>query len=309
MTDYDLMVVGDVNPDLVLRGDAWPEFGQVEQLVDDAQLVIGGSGAIMACGSARLGLRTVLCGVIGDDLFGRFMMDALRDAGVDRGGVAVAGDNRTGLSVILSRGEDRGVLTFPGSIGELEAGDIDLELARSSRHVHVSSYFLQRGVHAGLPRLFQEAHRAGATTSVDPNWDPSGAWDGGLSELLAEIDVFLPNQAEARSISRMDDTTRATRALAERASAVAVKCGREGALAVEAEEVVRVAAIPSGVVDTIGAGDSFDAGLIAARLAGWPLDRCLRLAVACGSLSTRAVGGTAAQPSMAEAQAAAEVTK
>ena len=49
MTDYDLMVVGDVNPDLVLRGDAWPEFGQVEQLVDDAQLVIGGSGAIMAC--------------------------------------------------------------------------------------------------------------------------------------------------------------------------------------------------------------------------------------------------------------------
>jgi sugar/nucleoside kinase (ribokinase family) len=306
MADYDLVVVGDVNPDLVVRGEVRPEFGQAERLVDDAQLVIGGSGAIMACGAARLDLRTVLCGAVGDDVFGRFMLDALGEAGVDTGGVIVSDGKRTGLSVILSGAADRAILTFAGSIGQLEIGDIDPDLVRSARHLHLSSYFLQRALHDGVLHLFGEAHRAGATTSVDPNWDPNGTWDGALSGLLNETDVFLPNEAEARAVARAVDATDAARALALRAGVVAVKCGPAGAVAVEGEEAVRAAAPAVDVADTIGAGDAFDAGFVAARLSGWPLERCLRLGVACGSLSTRAVGGTSAQPSMAEAQAAVE---
>jgi sugar/nucleoside kinase (ribokinase family) len=173
--------------------------------------------------------------------------------------------------------------------------------------VHVSSYFLQRGLHEGLPSLIEEAHRAGATTSVDPNWDARGGWDGGLLALLSEIDVFLPNETEVRAIAHLEDTDAAARSLADRAGVVAVKCGPGGALAVRGEETVRTEVPPSDVEDTIGAGDSFDAGFIAGRLAGWPLADTLRLAVACGSHSTRGVGGTATQPAMAEARAAAEV--
>jgi sugar/nucleoside kinase (ribokinase family) len=93
----------------------------------------------------------------------------------------------------------------------------------------------------------------------------------------------------------------AARELAEHATAVAVKLGTDGGFAVDAEGVVRSESVPSEVVDTIGAGDSFDAGFLAGRLLGWPLERCLGLAVACGSISTRAAGGTAAQPTLDQA--------
>ena len=309
MAELDVLVLGDLNPDLVLRGDVRPAFGQREQLLDDARLVAGGSGGIMACGAARLGLRTVVCGVVGDDAFGRFMLEELARAGVDTRGVRVTGDAPTGVSVILSDGADRAILTAAGSIGRLDAGDVDPDLVRSARHLHVSSYFLQTRLHAGLPRLFEEARRAGATTSVDPNWDATGEWDAGLSALLPHVDVFLPNEAEARAIGGTGDVGAAARALAATARAVAVKRGAAGAVAVRGEEVVELPPPPADVVDAIGAGDAFDAGFVAGVLAGWPLERCLAVAVACGSLSTRGIGGTAAQPTMAEALALAEASR
>jgi sugar/nucleoside kinase (ribokinase family) len=304
MADFDLLVLGDLNPDLVLRGDVRPAFGQVEKLVDDARLLVGGSGAITACGAARLGLTTAICGAVGDDVFGRFMVEALQSTGVNTDAVTVSGDRPTGLSVILSEREDRAILTSTGSIDALDAAAVDLDLVRSVRHVHLSSYFLQRGLHPGLPALFKEAHRAGATTSLDPNWDAAGSWDGGLRDLLNETDLFLPNQPEARAITGLDDIEETGRALATRAAVVAVKCGAEGGLAVEGNETVRSGSVGGAVVDTIGAGDSFDSGFVLARLAGWPLARCLDVAVACGTLSTRGVGGTATQPTMDEVMAA-----
>ena len=306
MPDFDLLVVGDANPDLIVRGDVTPEFGQAEKLVDRADLVIGGSGAIAACGAARLGLRVAFAGVVGDDVFGRFMLDALTERGVDTTGLVVDPSRPTGLSVVLSKGEDRVTLSALGAIADLRAEMIDHALLRSSRHVHVSSYFLQTGLAADLPPLFRKAREAGGTTSIDPNWDPAGEWDGGLLSLLSQTDCFLPNSVEARSITGVDDIDVAALTLAERGSIVAVKFGQGGGLALWADEVVRSESIPADVVDTTGAGDSFDAGFLAGRLAGLPLSRCLQLAVACGSLSTRAPGGTAAQPTMDEAVAALE---
>lgn len=306
MADFDLLVLGDANPDLVLRGDVRPAFGQVEKLVDDALLVVGGSGAIMACGAARLGVRTAFCGVVGNDLFGRFMVGALSEAGVATDAAIVSDDMPTGLSVILSEGEDRAVLTSVGTVDALGADAVDLDLVRSVRHVHVSSYFLQRTLQAGLPSLFAQAHRAGTTTSVDPNWDVSGRWDDALLALLLETDVFLPNSAEARAIIGLEDVDVAAEALAERSDVVAVKFGQGGGLAIQGGVVVRSEAVAADVVDTTGAGDAFDAGFVAGRLAGWPLARCLQVAVACGSLSTRGIGGTSTQPTMDEALAALE---
>jgi sugar/nucleoside kinase (ribokinase family) len=234
------------------------------------------------------------------------MLDALYDAGVHSAGIVVSADRPTGLSVILLDAEDRAILTSTGTIDSLDAGAVDLDLVRAVRHVHVSSYFLQRGLQAGLPSLFDEAHRAGATTSLDPNWDAGGTWDSGLRDLLPKTDAFLPNAAEALAITETDDVTSAARALAEHAEVVAVKCGREGGLAMRGRETARAAIPPVVPADTIGAGDTFDAAFVAGRLAGWPLDRCLKVAVACGSLSTRGVGGTATQPTMDEALAAVE---
>ncbi|MEX1264090.1 MAG: carbohydrate kinase family protein [Actinomycetota bacterium] len=305
--DLDLLVLGDANPDLVLlRGDVVPIFGQAERLVDEARLTVGGSGAIMACGAARLGLRVAFAGVVGDDLFGSYMREQLAVRGVDVAGLIIDADHPTGLTVVLSTGDDRAMLTSPGSIGELRASLIDSDLLRAARHVHVSSYFLQAGLAPDLPELLAGVRAGGASTSLDPNWDPSGEWDGGLHALLPAIDVLLPNEAEAALLAHTSDLDSAIASLRSRGPILAVKAGDRGAIAAGPGERVRVAGVPVDAVDTTGAGDSFDAGFVAAMLGGEPLERCLALANACGALSTRAVGGVDAQPTMQQALDAIE---
>jgi sugar/nucleoside kinase (ribokinase family) len=299
----DVLVLGDANPDLVLRGDVEPEFGQAERLVEEGTLVVGGSGAIFACGAARLGLSVAFVGVVGDDALGRFMLDALRERAVDTSACVVAPGRPTGVSVILARGDDRAILTSRGTIADLDGSLVNRDLLRSVRHVHASHYFLQTKLREDLPVIFDEAHRAGATTSVDPNFDPAGEWNGGLLELLHLTDVFLPNAEEARRISGMDDAEKACVSLAERGPVVAAKMGAEGGLAIAGRTLVRAPAHTVEVVDTIGAGDAFDAGFVAGHLSDLPLERSLALAVACGSLATRGAGGTAAQSTMDEALA------
>lgn len=302
--DLDLLILGDANPDLVLHGgDVVPAFGQAEHLVDAATLTVGGSGAILACGAAKLGLRVAISTVVGDDLFGRFMRDALSEAGVDTSGIGVDEVMQTGITVVLSGDDDRAILTMPGTIAGLRSELIDPSLLARARHVHVSSYYLQTALAPALPARFDEIHAAGATTSLDPNWDPTGLWDGGLLDLLPKVDVFLPNAMEATRSAHTSDLEGAVRALAARARLVVVKNGDRGALAGEGDTVYRVDGMLTQAVDTTGAGDSFDAGFLAAWLNGEPVDRALAVANACGSLSTRAMGGVNAQPTMDEALA------
>src|SRR5512143_453168 len=118
---FDILVAGEINPDLVLAGNVIPEFGQVEKLVEDATLAIGSSSAIFACGAARLGLNVAFIGVCGDDVFGRFMLDEMQKREVDVSNVIVRPGGQTGLTVILNQGTDRAILTHPGLIGSLRA--------------------------------------------------------------------------------------------------------------------------------------------------------------------------------------------
>jgi sugar/nucleoside kinase (ribokinase family) len=299
--DLDLLVLGDVNPDLVLAdAELDVAFGQAERLVSDAELTIGGSGAIMACAAARLGLRTAIAAVVGDDLFGRFMVDALRERGVDTSGVVVDAGLRTGVTVVLARPEDRAILTFPGAIAEMTVERVPEELVGRARHMHVSSFFLQTQLVPGLAGLFEAVRSAGTSTSVDPNWDPSGVWDGGLLELLPRVDVLLPNAAEVCRIASEDDPAAAAQRLAADGPLVAVKLGADGAIAAQAGHELITAAAPGGAipVDTVGAGDTFDAGLLVGLAAGESVGRALALGCACGTLSTRAAGGTRAQPTL-----------
>ncbi|MFC4120002.1 carbohydrate kinase family protein [Nonomuraea zeae] len=299
-TTFDLLVVGDANPDVIVSGaPRHPEFGQREQLVPAAGLVLGGSGAITAYGAARLGLRTAFAGRVGDDPAGAFVLDALRSGGVDVSGCVVDPAVPTAMTVILVDGDDRAILTASGTLDRLTAADVSLGLVERAAHVHVSSFFLQPQLAAGLPGLFRTARAAGASTSLDTNDDPAGLW-AGLDEVLPVTDVLLPNEAEARAISGKPDIEDAVRALAARGTLPVVKRGEHGALSFADGELVKAPARPATVVDAVGAGDSFNAGLLAALLRGQQLRRALEVAVACGTLSTRAAGGTAAQPTWEE---------
>jgi sugar/nucleoside kinase (ribokinase family) len=307
MSVFDLLVLGDANPDLVLRGgQVVPAFGQAERIVEEAYLTIGGSGAIMACGAARLGLSVAFCGVVGDDLFGRFLREAMTARGVDLQGLVTEATRPTGVTVVLSSPQDRAMLTAPGTIADLRGDLVPRNLLASVRHVHVSSYYLQRALAPDLPGLFDDARAAGASTSVDPNWDPSGAWDGGLIGLLPKLDVFLPNAVEATSLARTSDLDLAVQRLRAQTPVVVVKDGDNGALGSALGTSVRIPPFPSPVVDTTGAGDSFDAGFLAAWLDGVELERALAFGNVCGALSTRGAGGTDHQPTMEEALEALE---
>jgi sugar/nucleoside kinase (ribokinase family) len=262
---------------------------------------------ILACGAARLGLSVAMVGVVGDDALGRFMLAAMAEHGLATDAVRVDPAAPTGASVILSDGRDRAILTAAGTIPRLRIADVPPGLVARARHVHVGSVFLLDDARADLPGLFRRVRAGGATTSLDTNWDPRGTWDGGVRSLLAETDVFLPNAAEATRIAGVDDPEGAARALlALGPRVVAIKLGPAGALAIAADgRTSRVPAVPVEPVDTTGAGDSFDAGFLAAWLAGRPLGACLAIGVACGALATRGLGGTASQPTLAEAEAAA----
>ncbi|MGC8873939.1 MAG: carbohydrate kinase family protein [Chloroflexia bacterium] len=299
---YDLVVAGEINPDLLLRGPFALRFGQSEEIVEFALLTVGSSSVILACGAARLGLRVAFVGVCGDDLFGRFMLAEMSRRGIDVSHVRVDPAGRTGLSVILERAGDRTILTYPGLIGALRAEDVPDDLLRQARHLHVSSFFLQTALQPGLASLFARARTAGLTTSLDPNWDPSQAWHG-VQELLPLVDALLPNEAEARAITGAASAEEAAEMLSHACPVVAIKMGARGALARSGEELVRASAPDVTVVDTVGAGDTFDAGFLYGFLHGWPLAQTLRLATVCGSLSARAAGGTAAQPTLDEAMA------
>ena len=298
---FDVVVVGELNPDLILSGNVQPEFGQVERFVERASLTIGSSSAIFACGAARLGLRVAFLGKLGRDLFGDFMRKALEDYGIDTRGVVEDKLVPSGISVILAKGTDRAILTYPGSIPRFEYGDINQEIIRQARHLHVGSYFIQDGLRPSLPGLFDEAHAGGLSVSLDTNYDPRGSWDDGLQELLPKVDLFLPNATELQRITRAITLDVAVSQMRTKVKYLAVKLGEAGAMLYHERNEYRLNPIKVRVVDSVGAGDSFDAGCVYGFLAGWEPGRMLKLANICGGLSTQKAGGTAGQPTLDEA--------
>jgi sugar/nucleoside kinase (ribokinase family) len=307
--EVDLVVIGDCNPDvLVLGDDVTPAFGQQEKLVQSMSLVIGGSAAITAVAAARLGLSVALAAAVGADPAGRFMLDQLAGEGVGVAAVVVRDDTPTGMTVALSRGGDRAILTAPGAVASLTAADIPAALLARARHVHASSYFLlEESLGHGLAAVLSAARAAGATTSLDTNWDPAGKWgDGRLGAAIAQTDVLVPNEAEAIHLSGEPDLAAAARALGAAGPRLAVKLGERGALCTEGTWQYRVSLPPVVAVDATGAGDCFNAGVIAGLLGGLAMTEAVALGCAAGALSTRAPGGTATCPDLAAASTLAQ---
>ncbi|MBI3287054.1 MAG: sugar kinase [Chloroflexi bacterium] len=300
MADYDILVLGEINVDLVLQaGDITPVFGQ-EKFVERAILTLGSSSMIFACATTRLGLRTALVGVAGDDEFGQFILRALQERGVDTSLISLDPSLKTGVTVSLSTPRDRAMLTFPGCIPALAADQVNPQIFSHARHVHVGSYFLQQGLQPGLFDLLRAAKREGCSTSLDPGWDPWARWNGGLRQVLQQVDIFLPNREEAAALTGESVPTLALEQLTRWSPVVVVKGGAQGAWARRGDEWASVPALPIPVLDVTGAGDAFDAGFIFGLLQGWNLKAALRAGCICGSLSTRAVGGTEGQPTFSE---------
>ncbi|MEW5866483.1 MAG: sugar kinase [Bacillota bacterium] len=301
----DVVVVGELNPDLIFTGLARsPRLG-VEQLAQSFSFTLGGSGAICAVTLSKLGLQVGFAGKVGDDVFGASCVEFLSRYRVDTARITVDASIRTGVTVSLSYPRDRLLVTYPGSIGELQLSDLDLDYILRGSHLHLSSYYLQKKLRVDVPALFEAAKGRGLSISLDTGWDPTETWDDDISQALEHVDIFLPNEPELCRITRRPTWDEGLSAIGEwmsPAATVVVKLGPGGAVARQGEREVRVPPYSIVPVDTTGAGDSFDAGFIYGFLKGKDLLQALTFANACGALSASSVGGTGGFESLTDVE-------
>jgi len=296
---YDIITIGDMCVDIIMSGDdVVPEFGQVEKLVDDYYLEMGGSANIFACQAAKLGMRVGILGKVGDDLFGQIIIQKLEESGVDVQHVIVDPTIKTGMGVALCPPNDRAILTYMGSICAVQLEDVKDDFLESARHFHHASFFLHTGLIEHMPDIFARAKALGLTTSLDTNWDPYERWNSTLASTLALTDIFMPNDQEALHISGCDDLEAAASWTRQKGvPLLALKMGSQGARLYSQEE--RGECKPEPALkggDSIGAGDSFDAGFLAGWLRGLPLSESMKIACECGRSVASAKGGILGQP-------------
>jgi ribokinase len=290
-----VLCVADMCVDLVLTGNVRPLFNQVEQLIDKYAFELGGSANLFASQFAKLGGRAGVIGWVGLDFLGQFVLEMLQDVGVDVSRVRPHQYLKTGLGVALAEPNDRAILTYPGTIDAVHPDELTHDLLFACRHWHISSFFLLKKLRGHWVSWLERCKGEKLTTSLDTNWDPENRWEG-VTEMLPWVDVFLPNEAEALAIAGESDFRKAGTKLASRGPLVVIKRGKEGAVAFKEDQSwqTRLAdRTPESIniVDTIGAGDNFDAGFIRAWLLGRKIDECLSLACRCAIASLGSEGG------------------
>ena len=295
-----IVVIGELNLDLVASGLKQPPVPGKEILASDFRIVLGSASAIFSCGVAKLGNGVTFLSKVGNDAFGRDCRLALRAHGVSDKHVKTDPKHSTGVTIALSAAEDRALVTHLGAISGLKISDVPRDIFDSSAHLHMTSFFLQRGLRPSFASLFRRARRKGLSTSFDPNTDPSQVWKSDVWDVISETDILFVNESEALSLSRKRTIKEALGYLASRTGCVVIKRGRNGALGLLQGKEAAVPAFPVAAVDTTGAGDSFAAGFVHAYLEGRDLVECLEFGNACGALSARRIGGTAGQPTRAQ---------
>jgi len=295
MPQFDVTIAGELNLDLILYGLPAELPEERELLAQRMMLTLGSSSAIVAHNLAALGCRVGFMSRIGDDPLGQIAVDRLAASGVDVSKVRrVSGETKTGLTVILQREQGRNILTYPGTILDLSPADLDFDYLADSRHFHLSSYYLQRGLTAYVGELFAKLKAAELTISLDTNDDPDDTWQGGLPEVLRYVDVFLPNARELKCIAGTEDFEVALKTIAQKVPVLVVKMGDRGALAQRGSQRIDGPAAQVNFVDPVGAGDSFDAGFLSQYVRGADLETCLRWGNLAGAWSTTQPGGTEA---------------
>jgi sugar/nucleoside kinase (ribokinase family) len=295
MTQFDILIAGELNVDLILNDiEKFPEVGK-EVLAHGMTLTLGSSSAIFASNIAMLGAKAAFFGKIGRDKFGEVVMESLQASGVDVSMIKTVENEMTGATVILNVAEDRANTTYPGAMDLLTPEEITDEDLRRAKHLHFSSFFLQRGMRKGLGQLFRRAQKLGLTTSFDMQWDPEETWDLDIGDILPHVNIFLPNDTELMLLTGKNNLDSAINAIAGITDVLVVKRGNRGSVvAAKGKRNELPAFLNKNVVDAIGAGDSFNAGFIYKYLQGEEIVSCQRFGNLTGAVSTTAAGGTAA---------------
>ena len=288
----DVAIVGELNPDLILYGVPREVPEEREVLASGFTLTLGSSSAILAHNLSLLGSKVIFSSRIGCDAMGEMCCQRLREAGVevDRVVRSASGSN-TGITLILPLTTTRRILTYPGAMFEMGIEDLDLDYLATAKHFHLSSLFLHRKLSPDIPGLFKEMKRRGLTTSLDTNDDPEGKWGGVLEDVLPLVDVLLCTEDELVKIAKVEA---AAEHVAAKVPLLVVKRGARGASAYTQGHRIDVPSLRVDVTDSVGAGDTFDAGFLHQWVLKADLETCVAYGNLTGGLSVTRSGGTEA---------------
>ena len=260
---WDVYVYGDVNIDLVVPGvESLPPFGS-EVDVPVMETFVGGGAALFTLGLAKLGMTPVFQGSIGKDMYGAYIRGLFRELGVDDSLLLDSDTQKTGISISC---------TNEG----LSLKYMDLSKVPYAKHVHVTGYAGRSNHEEYLDVLKRIRAMGDVTVSFDVGWDTTEEWYEGIFDLLPMIDVLFMNETECQHYTRCEDIEAGARRLAEKAGMAVIKLGKRGALAVKDGEVFAAPTYKVNVVDTTGAGDSFNAGFVYGFVSGLPVGECLK---------------------------------
>ncbi len=274
--------------------DHVPHAGELV-LAESLSLEVGGCAANTAVDLARLGVRVGVVGRVGRDVLGRFIVEQLTAAGVDTTDVELLPNVGTSGTLIINvKNEDRPFIASIGANAVLRVADIPRDRLRAARVLYVGGYLYTPGLDAEeLSDLFHQARQAGVTTVLDVVVATDEDHWPALACVLAETDVFLPNEDEAALLSGESDPRRQAQHFRDAgAQTVVITCGDQGTLLASDSLQLRAGVYPTDYVGGTGAGDAFDAGYIAGLLAGGDPRTCLEWGSALGSSCVRAVGAT-----------------
>jgi len=295
-----VVALGDANVDMVIH---LPDHasGGLDLAESQPQLYGGGSAANAAVGLARLGVKVTFVGTLGDDGFGRWVRDDLAGEGVDTRGLKVVGDAFTPMVIALVQpGGERLIVVWPPERGadlRLRPEDVDPNWLADADWLHTTGMCLRASpVREAVLHGMALARAAGARVSLDLNlrlelWGLDTTTRETVQRAVEMSDVVLGSgPEEIAPLAGVGDVEAAARAVSGAERVVVARLGAGGALAVAPEGTCHVPAFPTSVVDTLGAGDAFDAGFIAACLAGCDTREALRWGNAAAALKIRLPG-------------------
>ncbi|MFN8255025.1 MAG: carbohydrate kinase family protein [Bacteroidales bacterium] len=293
--EFDVIVIGELNVDIILNGiEKFPEIGK-EILAEEMTVTLGSSSAIFASNLSSLGSKVAFIGKVGNDSFAGLVKNSLKNRNVETSQVMTSASHKTGATIVMSYGEDRANVTYAGAMNDLTIHDIDFEFLAKARHLHFSSVFLQPGIKKALPEIFKKAKALGLTTSIDPQWDPLEKWDIDMPELMPYLDIFMPNLKELENIAHTEGMKEAIKSLKHQPKFLIIKDGSNGAHLWDGKKMHHQGIFENKqIVDCIGAGDSFNAGFIHKFVSGKSIAECLEFGALTGAISTTAAGGTGA---------------
>lgn len=292
---FDVLVIGELNVDIILHNiDNFPEVGK-EVLAQQMTLTLGSSSAIFASNISSLGARVAFLGKIGNDEFGDVVLRDLKKKNVDVSMIQIVDELSTGATIVLSVKEDRANITYPGAMDHLTINDISRDNLSKAKHVHFSSYFMQPGFRGDLGKLFRLCKELGLTTSFDMQWDPHEKWDLNIEDVLPYVDLFFPNEKELLLLTGKSNTREAIDSIKKHIKILAIKRGNQGSAVFYENNLKDMPPfLNEKVIDTTGAGDSYNAGFIFKYINGYNITECQKFGNLMGAVSTTAAGGVKA---------------